>query len=333
MATILVTGAGGPCGIGAIKSLKTETTHQVVGVDMDTMAAGLYLADSGRSIPPAADDTWPTEMASVVDEFDVDVVIPTVDEELAVLPSLVNALPDDVPIIGPKQEVIELSMDKYRTMERLSAAGHSTPRTWLGTEASTIDSEAFPLIVKPRQGRGSRGVQRVADHSELNGHLEATDYQPEALLCQEFIDGTEYTTSVVGTKANRLLGVVPKEAIEKKGSTVLGATRRMPAVAESCAELFETLEPAGPLNVQQIVDDDGVPRLIEINPRFSSTSCLTVAAGVDEFDLLIRDALGQRVQQPPAFEADRYIIRYKSQLFADADDLIGRLDTTDVCCR
>lgn len=321
MATIVVTGAGGACGQSAIRSLTTETAHRVIGVDMDPTAAGIQFADDGTTVPAATDEAWATAMAEVVERFDADVVVPTVDEELAVLPSLSAALAGEVPIVAPRQEVIDLAMDKYRTAERLSAAGHPVPETWLATEAASIDPEAFPLVVKPREGRGSRGVERVDDPEALAAHLSETPADPEELLCQEWLTGTEYTTSVVGTATNRLLGVVPKEAIEKEGSTVLGATRRAPTVAETCRELFETLAPAGPLNVQQIVGDDGVPRVIEINPRFSSTSCLTVAAGVDEFDLLIRDALGERVSPAEGFEPDRYIVRYESHFFADGDEL------------
>ena len=326
MATIVVTGAGGACGLGAIRSLGRETAHRVIGVDMDPTAAGIRFADDGATVPAATDDSWPTAMAGVVERFDADVVVPTVDEELAVLPSLSAALTDTVPIVAPRQDVIDLAMDKYRTTERLSAAGHPVPETWLATEAESIDPAAFPLVVKPRRGRGSRGVERVADAAGLATHLSETSHDPEELLLQEWLTGTEYTTSVVGTATNRLLGVVPKEAIEKEGSTVLGATRRAPSVAATCRDLFETLAPAGPLNVQQIVGDDGIPRVIEINPRFSSTSCLTVAAGVDEFDLLIRDALGEQVSQPEGFEADRYIVRYESHFFADGDDLEAVVD-------
>lgn len=320
MATILVTGAGGACGIGAIQSLKTHTEHRIIGVDMDVTAAGIYLADDGRSVPAAADEEWSTAVADIVAEFSVDVIIPTVDEELMALPSLSDALDDSVSIIAPKQEVIDLALDKYRATKRLSAAGHSTPDTWLATEVDQIDPSAYPLVVKPRQGRGSRGVHRVETPNELADHLANTTYAREALLCQECVTGTEYTTSVVGTTHNQLLSVVPKEAITKDGSTVLGATRSQPAVTESCVDLFETLEPAGPLNVQQIVDEDGIPQLIEINPRFSSTSCLTVEAGVDEFDLLIRDAVGQQVDSPEQFQTDQYIVRYDGHLFVDGSE-------------
>lgn len=321
MATVLVTGVGGATGVSAILSLHAETSHEVIGVDMNPAAAGIQLADGGTSVPAATDETWPEAMAAVVERFDVDVVIPTVDEELRVLPSLSRALPADIPIVAPRQEVIDVALDKYRIYQRLRDAGHEVPDTWPVTDLDRTDSTIFPLIIKPRRDRGSRGVERLDDEDDLMAYLERTPYKPETLICQELMAGPEYTTSVIGTKDDRLLGVVPKEAILKDGSTVLGATRRTPAVSSSCREIFETLEPAGPMNVQQVLDENGTPHTIEINPRFSSTSCLTVAAGVDEFDMLIRDALGESVERSNDFEIDRYILRYSNHVFADADDL------------
>jgi carbamoyl-phosphate synthase large subunit len=321
MATVLITGAGGATGITVIRSLQTETSHETVGVDMNPAAAGIQLAEFGTTVPAAGDQNWPNAIAETVDCFDVDVIVPTVDEELSELSDLSEAVSSEVPIVAPKQTVINIALDKYSTYKRLDDAGHRVPQTWLASEAGRIDLAAFPLIVKPRQGRGSRGVQRVENTAELEKYIAETNYSRESLICQEFISGAEYTTSVVGTRDNRLLGVVPKEAIEKDGSTTVGVTREAPAVAASCRKIFETLQPAGPMNVQQIVDEDGDPHTIEINPRFSSTSCLTVAAGVDEFDLLIRDALGESVTETAQYVPGRYILRYTDHIFVDTDTL------------
>lgn len=321
MATVLVTGVGGATGIGAVQSLHRETHHDVVGVDMDRNAAGLYLADAGRTIPPATDDEWATALAKIVSEYSIDVVIPTVDEELAELSTLSSALPKDVSVVAPRQAVIDRTLDKYETYRTLQANDHPVPRTWLATEAESVDLTQFPLVVKPRRGRGSRGLSIVEHHQELSDHLTATDYSRNQLLVQQYIPGTEYTTSVVVTGDNSLLGVVPKEAIEKQGITVRGVTRRNTTITQSCRDIFETLDPAGPLNVQQIIDEDGIPQTIEINPRFSSTSCLTVAAGVDEFDLLVRDALGESVSPVDGYSTDLYILRYDNHIYVEEGEL------------
>jgi len=324
MGTVLVTGVGGASGIGAVRSLHDRTDHTVVGVDMEDHAAGFYLADAGRVVPAATDDGWAEAIRSTVEDHDVDVVIPTVDEELAKLATLRAAMPREVPVIAPRVDVVDQMLDKYTATRQLARAGHAVPETWLATEREDIPKSSFPLLVKPRRGRGSRGIKRVTDRAELTVHLGKTEYDARALLLQEFIEGTEYTTSVVVTAADRLLAVVPKEAIEKQGSTVIGRTRDAPAVASSCRRIHETLAPGGPINVQQIVDDNGVPHTIEINPRFSSTSCLSAAAGVDEFDLLIHDALGNSVQAPETYETDLFMRRYEDHVFVSGAEFEER---------
>ncbi|WP_262176632.1 ATP-grasp domain-containing protein [Haloarcula laminariae] len=315
MATVLVTGVGGASGIGAVRALRETTAHDIVGVDMDADAAGLYLADAGRAIPPADADDWGPALRAVVDDYGVDVVVPTVDEELPEL----DALPDDVPAVAPRPGVIETALDKYATYRALDAAGHDLPRTWLASEAAAVPEDAYPLIRKPRRGRGSRGIEQVGTPADLERSLRETERPAGQVLLQEFVEGTEFTTSVVSTADDRLLSVVPKEAIEKRGSTVKGVTRDQAAVREACRDIAATLSPSGPMNVQQIVADDGTPYTIEINPRFSSTACLTVEAGVNELDLLIRDALGEPVAAPDGYDAGVYFLRYDTHVFVEGD--------------
>ncbi|MBX0285622.1 ATP-grasp domain-containing protein [Halomicroarcula sp. F28] len=321
MATVLVTGVGGASGIGAVRALQETTTHDVVGVDMDPEAAGLYLADVGRSIPPASDDDWAVVIRDVIEQYGVDVVVPTVDEELPLL----DGLPDDVPVVAPRDDVIEVTLDKYATYQRLDEAGHTVPRTWLASEADAIPESAYPLIRKPRRGRGSRGIERVETPAALSQSLSGTDRPADEVLLQAFVGGTEFTTSAVVATDDRLLAVVPKEAIEKDGSTVKGVTRDHDAVTESCRAIAETLAPGGPMNVQQIVDDEGRPHTIEINPRFSSTACLTVRAGVNELNMLVRDALGESVTPSTEFDAGVYLLRYDNHVFVDRDQVHSRV--------
>ncbi|WP_115865072.1 ATP-grasp domain-containing protein [Halorussus litoreus] len=332
MATVLVTGVGSTGGTGTIGALQDHSDHEVVGVDMDPTATGFHLVDRGRVVPPASDDSWPVEMAAVVDEFDADAVVPLVDEELARLSELDERLPDEVGLVAPRQSVVDDTLDKYRMARRLADAGLSVPTTRLASEVVEGGSEDFdsddlapddfPVVVKPRRGRGSRGVAKLDSLAALEAHLAETDRVAEDLVVQEYVSGTEYTTSVVATRDDRLLSIVPKEAIAKEGCTVRGATRLEPSVIASCKRIFSALSPGGPINVQQLRDDEtGEVYTIEINPRFSSTACLTVEAGVNELDLLVRDALGERVEAPEGFEADLHLVRYTDELYASESEL------------
>lgn len=319
MAQVLVTGVGGAGGTATVRSLRQHTDHHVVGVDMDENATGFLFVEEYSTVPAANASTWPNVMANLVDEYDIDVIVPLVDEELARLERLRAVLPDSVGVVAPQQPVIDTTLDKYTVTQTLARAGISVPSTVVGSEWEDHDL-SYPLIGKPRHGRGSRGVERLDSSDDIESYLTSTDKAPEEVVLQECIDGTEYTTSVVSTRNDRLLSIVPKEVLLKEGNTIHGATRAAQSVETACRDIYYTLEPHGPLNVQQIVAD-GEPYTIEINPRFSSTACLTVAAGVNELDLLIRDHLGESVSPVQSFVPDRHLIRYLSHTIRDETDL------------
>ena len=45
----------------------------------------------------------------------------------------------------------------------------------------------------------------------------------------------------------------------------------------------------GPFNMQLFLTKGNIPIVFEINPRFSTTSILSMEAGIDEIDLLINN--------------------------------------------
>jgi carbamoyl-phosphate synthase large subunit len=148
--------------------------------------------------------------------------------------------------------------------------------------------------VKPRVGRGSRGLGIISAEGDLLSFLAASPYAPEELLLQEYIEGPEFTVSVVVWRDGEVEAVVPKEIIWKKGITQLAITRHNAAIENLCRQIQERLRADGPFNVQLRLDGkNGTPIPFEINPRFSTTVSLTIAAGIDEVGGLIAKATGQ----------------------------------------
>lgn len=329
--TILVTGAGGTGGMATIKALQRTTEFTVLGADMNPKAVGLYAADDAIVVPPATDNEWVERMRDHVAVHDIDVVLPLIDEEVAQIADLRTEVPD-IEFVAPTAQFVEMCLDKYRLMTELDAAGITVPETWTVDEALDLDEQAYPLVLKPRTERGGRGVRVVESPDTLREELADGTRPREELLVQRYVDGEEFTTSVVCTTGNTVLSVVPKEAVQKDRSTVHGVTRDEPAVTYSCRRIADQFEPAGPINVQQMCNDDGIPHVIEINPRFSSSACLTVAAGVNELDMLIRDSLDLPYETPNGFESDLHMLRYTDQLFVSERDVIsgGNLDIDEL---
>lgn len=290
---VLITGAGGAAAPWLVRNFRAKGV-QVFMADMDAYAAGLYLADKGFVVPPGLSKDFVPVVRDICRHEGIDVLIPLVDEELI---PLADADLGDTRVLLPRLPFVSLCLDKYELMQQMRAQGLDVPATRLASEGP--GDLRYPLIMKPRTGRGSRGLHRVQTKAELDGILADPSCNPGEYLLQEQAQGVEFTVSVVAWRDGAVQAVVPKEIICKRGITKLAVTRSNKAIEEACAEIQHVLNADGPFNVQLILEA-GTERVMvfEINPRFSTTTTLTAEAGVDEMYGLFLQAL----QGPQGFE-------------------------------
>lgn len=308
---VLITGAGGAGTIAVLRSLAAGGEYELIGCDSGATSAGLTLVERGYVIPLGASPAFEPAFARILEREQPDFVIPLVDEEIPVVHALVARSHPRTRVLTPTLEFCRDTLDKWRMFERLRDAGLSVARTWLAGDAA---GAMYPAIVKPRVGRGSRGLAFLDGPADLDAYLRAAGAPAESFIVQERLAGREFTTSAVVALGGPLLAVVPKEATSKKGITMAGVTRAVPAIDHLCAEIQRCLRADGPFNVQLMLGADGVPRVFEINPRYSTTVALTLAAGVDEVDVVLRHALGKDPGRL-TFEPDLMMIRHLSQVF------------------
>jgi carbamoyl-phosphate synthase large subunit len=291
--SILITGAGGAAVPALIEGLRARD-RRVVAVDADPHSAGLYVANRGYQVPFANSADYVSAMRAICQHEDVGALVPLVDEELLPVAALGTEL--DIVVIGPRPDFTALSLDKYLLMQKMAEVGLPVPATRLLSEG--VDGLALPLILKPRVGRGSRGIKIVRSRPELDAYLAASRPEATATLVQTYVEGPEFTVSVVVWRDGRVRAVVPKHVIDKRGITRIAVTRANAAIDTLCRNIQALLRADGPFNVQLRVDSrSGAPLTFEINPRFSTTITLTQAAGVDELGSVLDLALG--VEPPP----------------------------------
>lgn len=219
-------------------------------------------------VPAAHEYGFVEALATLCDWLQIDVLIPGVDEELLRIAMARETF--GCHVLMPEAEFIATHLDKLRSMRVLSAAGIPVP---------TTERISKRLILKPREGRGSRGVQIIG---------------PD-LIQQELLQGQEYTVTMVADRARNLRAVVPVRVEEKQGVTVRGVTDDDAEVITACRRIHEAQPTSGLFNIQGMKTKTGfVP--FEINPRISTTTCLAIAAGVD--------VIGLALEEGPAFFRD-----------------------------
>lgn len=312
MTNICIDGAGGSGTLYVIRTL-SKKGYNIISTDMNPYAFGLYQSHKSYIVPPVKNENFIPSLIEILTKENIDIYIPLIDEELILLKELSKKLPN-LKIITPRHKFISLCLDKFLLMSALRKEGFGCPETQL---LSNVQDQhlAFPKILKPRIGRGSRGIF-IANNSEEFRLYSSKIANKSKYLCQELVSGTEYTVSVVVSKKGELLSVVPKEIIIKKGITQVGVVRKSDSITDLCFKLVEKFNPKGPFNVQLMLDANQ-PKIFEINPRFSTTVALTIESGIDEVEMLIQDALGKEVKPNFNFKEGLTIIRYTDQFFLD----------------
>src|SRR5262245_18009386 len=170
MATkLFFTGGGGAGTIEAVKSLKA-LGYEIVTADATPTSAGFSWADRSYVIPFGADEAFVPALREIMRREKPDYIIPLVDEEIPKVHRFVRAEAPNITIVGPTLEFSELVMDKWLMAQALAERGLSVARTWLASDAG---SATYSAIVKPRAGRGSRGLAFLDGPADLRTYLRA----------------------------------------------------------------------------------------------------------------------------------------------------------------
>lgn len=321
--TVLITAAGGAAVPGMIRRLKSAG-YKVIAADTDQYAAGFYYADKAVVIPEGISPEFSGSILEICRKENVDAIIPLVDEELLKTADMEG---HGIAVILPKKEFIKDCLDKYTLIKRLEDAGIPSLKTRLASAgASGFD---FPVIVKPRTGRGGRGVEVVYSQESLKEMLKGADL--ERLIIQEYIDGPEFTISVVVWRDGEVQAVVPKEIISKKGITKVAVTRKVQAIEDLCRRVQKVLNADGPFNVQLRYDPVRELHFIfEINPRFSTSISLTTASGIDELCGIMAQALkGKDSYVFGEWKEGVVLLRQTLDEFMDEKDYAASLERVD----
>jgi carbamoyl-phosphate synthase large subunit len=313
---VLVTGAGGPAAIAAMKSLRADASIELVAADMDPWAAGLYLTPLRTLIPAGAAEDFTSVLLARCRTFGVDVVLPTVDAELQPLArereTFVEA---GVALLLAPAAALDVILDKLSLAQHCAGVVR-VPRTELFGPSVEVASWTYPVVVKPRRGSGSRGVMIVDSAAEL----AALDRSP-SLIVQDFLPGEEYSVDVLADAAGHVVASVPRlRARVDSGVSVGGLTVHDPEVEWFGRAVAQATGITYVANVQCRRDRGGNPALLEVNPRMPGTLGLTIASGVDMPRLALAALLGRPIPANIDF-SELAVVRFLDERFVDPAEI------------
>jgi carbamoyl-phosphate synthase large subunit len=291
---------------------------RVVTTDINPFSPALYFGHKHHIVPLTTDRYYIPIIESICDAEDVNLVIPTIDDELPIFGCARARFQQlGIAVAVSSEDTSNVCNDKYETFLFCERNGIKTAATRL---ADNVDfgSLRYPVYVKPRFGRGSVNVFAVNNEAQLRLFL---DYVPDAIV-QDQLAGTEFTVDVLSDFNARVLSVVPRERLViRAGVSDKGITRRNADIIAFAKDVAERLQLVGAANIQCKYDGQNIS-LIEINPRFSGGIPLTIAAGADFTNWLVQLAAGIEVRpQIGKFQDGLAMMSFEESIFLLESDL------------
>jgi carbamoyl-phosphate synthase large subunit len=312
MKTILVSGASGIVGYGILRSLKrSDKQLNLIGTSMydDSVAQGF--CDIFELAPPTNDSAYIEWLLNTIRKHQVDLIIPGIEIDMYKWVEHIPEIESNGAIaLLNNVELIQLCKDKWAFYEILTEANMPCAiESSLSTEFDVLKSKfGLPFLLKPRRGFGARGIVKV-DSADI--FLRHKEYIGQTLMAQPIVgnDDEEFTTSAF---CDALGGFYTSMTLRRKLSND-GFTDRAEVVATdefigTISDLCKRFRPIGPTNFQFRKCQDDI-KLLEINPRISSSTSIRAAFGYNESAMAVDYFLESQIPIQPEIKRGR-AVRY-----------------------
>jgi carbamoyl-phosphate synthase large subunit len=299
--TVLVTSTGSIIAQGIIKSLNLANNeknnpvkYQIIGADMSPDAAGLYRADNGIIIPSASSADYTDYLIKLCRQREIKAIFVGSDDELLTIARAQTQIEREsaTKVLVGSLDLISKARDKWKTFEFCQINDLHHAASALPSDREEFAREfGFPLVVKPREGYGSVHFNIAKNKEEMDFAIKAIEREGWHAVIQELLAGDEFTSGItVDTSGKKIMSSISIKKIIKHGQTYKAFVDDFGIVRESAEKFASKLGVKGAINIQAKLQDDK-PVIFEVNPRFSASCPIRAVAGVNEPDIVFRNAI------------------------------------------
>ncbi len=255
-------------------------------------------------------------LASLREEHDVRLVVPLNDLDFPVLARERDLLAPAL-VLLPEVEVSARMSDKLEAHHFFVENGIPSPRSWAPEDVP--EDARYPVLVKAREGFGSRNIFRAVDGAQLEFFLAYTDVPS---FVQELCLGEEFSIDVFCDMEARCLNAIPRTMLlSKGGESIKGASIQDRELIEHGARVAEVVGVKGPANIQCFREPDGSLPVTDVNTRFGGGFPVPLAAGGRYPELALALARGERPEPRLGDFAEGVVMtRYFSEVCLAPDD-------------
>lgn len=187
-------------------------------------------------------------------------------------------------LLGGDLPTIKMTYDKLALSEFSKKIGLGTPKIYSKDDLHSENNIVFPLIAKPRYGKGSRGqfiLKSFNDLQNFNKKMKDENEMNETYIYQEFINGDEYGLDIINDFHSKYAGTfVRKKFSMKNGETFEAITQSKEGWDDIAQLLSKNLNHQGTVDIDFMVQNNK-KFLIDINHRFGGGYIFSHVAGAN----------------------------------------------------
>lgn len=285
MTTILVTSAGRRRYVIEALVNTASTSDKVIAADMNPLAPALSVPGADPLIVQGRNVEERMEfLLETIETRRVDAVISLHDFEGIEFSDRTSELEKRGCIfIGPSRKAAQTVLDKARLAEHLSTIDSTLTPLTLSTTVQVSENVGMhnQWVVKDRLGSASSGLAIVTSAELLT---EVSLRKKNSWVVQPLVQGNEFNTDVFLDRSNSVAGTCTKQKWAMRGGETDSAT----VLEESPAKIVDTvtrglrgLEICGNVDIDILIPREGLPVIIDVNPRFGGGFAFSVVAGYE----------------------------------------------------
>ncbi|MCM1551804.1 MAG: ATP-grasp domain-containing protein [Butyrivibrio sp.] len=267
---------------------------KVVATDMSRVAPAVYEADRFYQVPRMTEPGYIDQIFDICRKEEITAVLSLIDPELSLLAEHEAEFRErGVTVIGSSYELCEMSLDKMRMYEWLTAHGYATAASYADKDAFYADVDAgklsYPVFVKPIRGSASIAISRAVDRETVDLLFAHADN----LMVQEYLNGQEIGADVyIDLVSGEIVSIFTKKKL------VMRAGETDKAVSFRDEALFDLIRKfVGEAGYRGQIDIDlfaigGTYYISEVNPRFGGGYPHAYECGCDHMKLIVNNLRG-----------------------------------------
>lgn len=237
----------------------------------------------------------------------------------------VNYIAKHLNLKGNSHEATEKTTNKYLMRKELRKAGLGSPSYNLVKTLEDLDRKnlEFPVIVKPIDRSGSRGITKVEKIEDLEKAVKRAQEVSfiDEVLVEEFVDGREFSIEGISQDGrHEILQITEKFTSGAPNFIERGHLQPARITLEEKNKIKEVVKSAlktlgienGASHTELKIDTKNQIKIIEIGGRmggdFIGSDMVELSTGIDYLKLVLDVSLGNKIKIDKKFNREKNVI-------------------------